>query len=107
MGRNGTDMVASRTSLLPLLLIRSRVRLTHPIADLMIRSLLSIFSLALAVLGGLAGYVSSVYWLSAPSAFPSEDAKEVTMLTPLLVAFVCGIVPFWTVRFSSDLLSNA
>lgn len=73
----------------------------------MIRSLLSIFSLALAILGGLAGYVSSVYWLSAPATFPGADAREVTVLTPLLVAFVCGIIPFWTVRFSSDLLSNA
>ncbi|KAK9896277.1 hypothetical protein P389DRAFT_171391 [Cystobasidium minutum MCA 4210] len=86
MGRNGTDMVASH---------------------LMIRSLLSIFSFALAFLGGLAGYVSSVYWLSAPATFPDASAREVTQITPLLVAFVCGIVPFWTVRFSSDLLSNA
>lgn len=74
--------------------------------DLMIRSLLSIFSFAFAFLGGLAGYLSSVYWLSAPATFPDSDTKEVTVLTPLLVAFVCGIVPFWTVRFSSDLLSN-
>lgn len=104
MGRNGTDMVASRKSWFHS--HRYNIADRHA-ADLMVRSLLSIFSFALAFLGGLAGYVSSVYWLSAPSTFPDEEAKEVTMLTPLLVAFVCGIVPFWTVRFSSDLLSNA
>lgn len=77
------------------------------IADLMIKSLLSIFSLALAVLGGVAGYISSTYWLSGPAKYPSSEAEDVVVLTPLLVGFICAIVPFWTVRFSSDLLSNA
>lgn len=86
MGRNGTEMVASH---------------------LMLRSLLSIFSVALGFLGGLAGYVSSVYWFSVPPTFPDSQAKDVAMITPWLAAFICGIVPFWTVRFSSDLLSNA
>lgn len=64
-------------------------------ADLLIKLILNFTSLALALLAGLTGFLSAT-WTSTSTAHYAS-----------MVAIICGIVPFWTVRFCSDILSNA
>lgn len=69
----------------------------------MTRSLVSLFSLAFGLLGGISGYLSAAYW-------PAENERTIlgaTVVTPLAVAFMCGFVPYWCVHFAGDLLINA
>lgn len=43
------------------------------------------------------------------SSDPSSEGGAVLgvkILTSFLVAGLCGIVPYWTVRFAGDVLSN-
>lgn len=58
--------------------------------------LLNVLSLALATLAGLAGML-----------FATWSVSNVSDHHAALIALLCGIVPFWTVRFATDVLSNA
>jgi hypothetical protein len=67
--------------------------------DMVLKSLLNLFALGFAVLGGIAGYLANAYW-------PTGD-QEVQGMTPILVAIICGLLPYWSVRLAGDVLSNA
>lgn len=66
---------------------------------MVLKSLLNLFALGFAVLGGIAGYLTNVYWPSAK--------EEVQGVTPMLMMLVCGLLPYWSVRLAGDVLSNA
>ena len=73
----------------------------------MLKSLISLFSLALAMLGSIAGYTKTAYGLGYDEGIEeSGEAERVQILTPLLIAIICAVVPYWTARFAGDILSN-
>ncbi|GAA95249.1 uncharacterized protein L969DRAFT_101482 [Mixia osmundae IAM 14324] len=62
--------------------------------NLLVKYVLNMISLALATLAGLAGFMFATYTVSEAHYAP-------------LISLLCAIVPFWTVRLCSDVLSNA
>lgn len=73
----------------------------------MLNTILNLLSLAAGLLGAIAGYVSTVYWLDLTSSTSDAAYEQVHVATPILVALLCGLLPYCMVRLAGDVLTNA
>lgn len=65
----------------------------HPTAGLLISTILSLLTISLSFLAGVAGFLFSAHQLHVPADAP-------------LVGLLCGVVPYWTLRLGADVLAN-
>lgn len=81
---------------------------------MIIKSLVTLLSISIAALSGIAGFLHAAYASPLSRMREGGDIEgagdavhEMISVTPLLIGVLFAVIPYWTVRFASDILSDA